>query len=63
MYVDWLIWWFVALIVVGLIGVLLFQLSPDARLRRRRRKSHARIVAKSRRPMVRFSVRPPRKEK
>ena len=35
-------------------------LSPSARLRRRRRKSHSRIISKGRRPMVRFSVRPPK---
>jgi hypothetical protein len=39
---------------------LAFQLSPDARLRRRRRKSHSRIVSKSSRPSVKFSVKTPK---
>jgi hypothetical protein len=34
--------------------------SREARLRRRRRKSHTRIVSKTNRPTVRFSVRPPK---
>ena len=57
---DRLFWWFVGLILFSLLGLLLSQLSPNARLRRRRRKSHARIVSKSARPTVRFSVRPPK---
>jgi hypothetical protein len=36
--------------------------SREARLRRRRRKSHTRIVSKTNRPMIRLSVRPPKKE-
>jgi hypothetical protein len=34
--------------------------SHDARLRRRRRKSHTRLISKANRPSVRFSVRPPK---
>ena len=40
-------------------GVSFF--SPSARLHRRRRKSHSRIKSKTNRPMIRFSVRPPKK--
>ena len=60
LYLDGLVWWLIGLIVVGLIGVLLYQLSPDARMRRRRRKSHSRIVSKSRQPSVRFNTRLPK---
>ena len=45
-----------ALVVI----VVLFvapRLSKEARLERRRRKSNARVVSKSRQPSVRFSVR------
>jgi len=57
---DWLIWAVLALIALGILGGFGIQLSNDARLRRRRRKSHSRIISKSRRPMVRFSARPPK---
>jgi cytochrome c biogenesis protein CcdA len=40
-----------------------FALKPEARLRRRLRKTHSRIVSKARRPTVRFSVRLPRKNR
>jgi len=36
--------------------------SRKARLRRRRRKSHSRVVSKTTRPAVRFSVRTPKKK-
>jgi hypothetical protein len=36
--------------------------SREARLERRRRKSHSRVVSKSDRPMVRFSVKPPKEK-
>lgn len=49
---------------LGIMGALLacavaYQFTPASRLRRRRRKSHSHIETKVRRPMVRFSVRPP----
>ena len=50
-------------IVVGLIALMLIVLfvaprfSAEARLERRRRKNNARIVSKSDRPTVKFSVR------
>ncbi|SPE51850.1 hypothetical protein SBV1_1440040 [Verrucomicrobia bacterium] len=56
---DWLLWCFIGLLVAGVLAVLLIQLAPEARLRRRRRKSHSRIVVKTNRPVVRLSVHPP----
>jgi hypothetical protein len=50
----------VAVIALGLWLGLSF-LSPQARLERRRRKSHSRVIPKVNRPMVRFSVRTPKK--
>ena len=52
--------WYVGIVAVFLLAAVIVQLSREARLRRRRRKSHGRIVAKVKRPMVRFSVRPPK---
>jgi hypothetical protein len=60
LHADWLIWWFIGLIVLAVVGMLLFQISSNSRLRRRRRKNHSRIVSKSRQPAVRLSVRPPK---
>jgi hypothetical protein len=57
---DWIIFWIVGLVVAGIWAGLAF-FTPSARLHRRRRKSHSRIKAKSNRPMVRFSVRAPKK--
>lgn len=57
-----------ALLLLLLAGLIVFclwvginLLSPGARLERRRRKSHSRIVPKTSRPMVKFSVRTPKK--
>ena len=55
-----LIWWVVGLVVVGLLVWLGSQFSPDARLRRRRRRNNTRIISKTKGPNVRFSVRPPK---
>jgi hypothetical protein len=51
------------LIVIGFaVGAIAFaRVSHDSRLRRRRRKSHSPLSYKTRRPTVRFSVRPPKK--
>jgi hypothetical protein len=51
---------YVVIIAAFLLAAIIFQVTREARLRRRRRKSHGRIVAKVKRPMVRFSVRPPK---
>jgi hypothetical protein len=56
---DWIIFWLIGLAVAGIwAGISFF--SPGAKLHRRRRKSHAPVKAKANRPMVRFSVRPPK---
>jgi hypothetical protein len=57
---DLFVWLIVGLIAVGLVITLASQLSPEAKLRRRRRKSHSRIVSKSTRHSVKFSVKPPK---
>jgi hypothetical protein len=60
MHGDRLILGLIALVLFGCwIGFRVF--SRDARLSRRRRKNHSRVIAKSDRPMVRFSVRSPKK--
>ena len=57
---NWLLFAILVLSVIGLLaGIGL--LSRRERLQRRRRRSHGRIVAKVNRPMVRFSVRSPKK--
>ena len=55
---DALVLLLVGLIVAGL-AVWFGVLSPKARRERRRRKSHSRLVSKSERPTVQFSVRTP----
>ena len=53
-----IVWIVGGLVVIAII--LLFvapRLSREARLERRRRKSNARIVSKTQRPTVKFSVR------
>ncbi len=55
----WLLFWLVGIAAVGVwAGVSFF--SREARLERRRRKSHSRIISKADRPTVRFSVRVPK---
>ncbi len=56
---DLLVWGLIGLIGLGC-GAWFAVMSPEARLRRRRRKSHSPIVSKAHRPMVKFSVRPPK---
>jgi hypothetical protein len=58
----WMLWTVIAAIAVTLCLILVSQLSPSARLRRRRRKSHNRLVSNADRPMVRFSVRTPKED-
>jgi len=58
---DWWLFALVGFIVAGCwAGFGYF--SRESRLERRRRKSHSRIVAKSARPMVRLSVKPPKEK-
>jgi hypothetical protein len=55
-----IMFWLIGLVMIGVWGgVALF--SRGARMRRRRRKSHTRLTSKVNRPMVRFSVRTPKK--
>jgi uncharacterized membrane protein YidH (DUF202 family) len=52
----------VLLVVVGVlaIGATLFRRSRQARVQRRRRKSHGRITSTAHQPSVQFSVRVPK---
>lgn len=53
-----IVWIVIGLIALGIIVAMVApRFSPQARLDRRRRKSNARIVSKSDRPTVKFSVR------
>jgi hypothetical protein len=51
-----------AILAVSVLGLLLVMglLARRERVERRRRRSHGRITTKVNRPMVRFSVRPPK---
>jgi hypothetical protein len=52
------VWIVIGLIVLGIIvAIIAPRFSSEARLERRRRKSNARIVSKSQRSTVKFSVR------
>jgi len=52
------VWLIGGLILLGIIAAWIVpRFSSEARLERRRRKSNARIVSKSSKPMVKFSVR------
>jgi len=57
---EWLILFLSGLSVL-VAWIFFYFLSPDAKLRRRRRKNHSRIQSTSNRPAVRFSVRSPKK--
>ena len=53
--------WLIGGALLGAILLLLRgQFSAEARERRRRERSHRRVVSKSKRPTVRFAVRTPR---
>jgi hypothetical protein len=56
---DWIAFWLIGMVAAGTWAAYSF-LSPTAKLHRRRRKSHSHIKAKTNRPMVRFSVKPPK---
>ncbi len=62
MHGDSLVWLYVGIMGLALMVALAYQLTPGARLRRRRRKSHGPILTKGSRPMVRFSVKTKRKK-
>jgi hypothetical protein len=59
---DSLLWVVLAFMAVGCVVAVLSHFSNEARLRRRRRKSHSRIISKSRQPAVKFSVKTNGKE-
>jgi hypothetical protein len=61
MHGDSFVVWLVVFVAVALWGGFTF-LSPDARLRRRRRKSNRPIVSRTNRPSVKFSVKPPKEK-
>jgi len=54
------LFWVIGVIAVGVWAASSY-FSRDARLERRRRKSHGRIISKANRRTVRFSVRVPKK--
>jgi hypothetical protein len=56
---DSLLWIVFAFMAVGCIVAIISHFSSESRLRRRRRKSHSRIVSKGRHPAVKFSVKTP----
>lgn len=57
---NWLLFSILAVSVLGLLAAIAL-VSRRERVERRRRRSHGRIVAKVNRPMVRFSVKLPKK--
>ncbi len=59
MHGDWFFLWALLFVAAALWSGFTF-LSPDARLRRRRRKSNRRVISRSNRPSVKFSVKPPK---
>jgi len=49
--------WLLALVAIGIAGVLLRAFfNRDARERRRRQRSHGRVISKVARPMVKLAV-------
>jgi hypothetical protein len=56
------VFWIIGLIAVGLASwyIVRHHFSPEARLERKRRKSHSRVVTKAKKPMVLFSVKTPK---
>lgn len=55
-------WYLIVIVVLALGLALVVHRFAERRLRRRRRKNHGPIAYKGKRPMVRFSVRPPKKD-
>jgi hypothetical protein len=52
--------WLAGVGLAALLAVMALRLSRNARIRRRLRKSRSQVVSKTSRPMVKFSVRPPK---
>jgi hypothetical protein len=59
---EYLIWLALGLAMGLVLWTSLTRFSPGARLRRRLRKTHSRIVSKARQPSVKFSVKPPKEK-
>ena len=57
---QWVLWLVAVLLLAGFCFAIASFLSSGARLRRRRRKSHSRLVSKASHPSVKFSVKPPK---
>jgi len=57
---DGLVWGALGVAAVVVFLTVVPRLSPTARLRRRLRKTHSRIISKSEHPSVKFSVKPPK---
>jgi hypothetical protein len=60
MHGESLIWGLAAVAAIVLLAVIYARISRNARLRRRLRRTHGRIVSKAQRPTVKFSVKPPK---
>ena len=59
---DFIIWLGLGMLTVLLVAVMLIRFNPGARLRRRLRKTHSRIISKARQPTVKFSVKTPKEK-
>ena len=59
------LFWIIGLIALGLASWYFIKhyFSPAARIERKRRKSHSRLVTKAKRPMVLFSVKTPKSDR
>jgi len=53
-------WGITGALALTVLAAILVRVSASRRLRRRLRKTHGRIVSKSRQPTVKFSVNPPK---
>jgi hypothetical protein len=60
MHDESLIWPVVAVAAVILLWAAFSRFSPSARLRRRLRRTHSRIISRAQRPSVKLSVKPPK---
>jgi hypothetical protein len=60
MRADYFVWGVTGVLAAMILGGLL--LSPNARLRRRLKKTHSRIKSTGRQPTVKFSVKTPKEK-
>jgi hypothetical protein len=56
---DSVLWYIVALLAGGCVVAMVLHFTSEGRLRKRRRKSHTRVVSSARQPTVKFSVKVP----